>query len=178
MREKQYTVAHAIQIQASPETVWQHITEVDIASFKHPAYFSFLGIPKPLRAEIVESGVGGARIAYFANGRRFSQVITTWQPYEQYAFTFQADPGFRVAYLLDLSAGPFQMKTGSYRITSHQDGLLLTLSSQYTLYGLMGVFLRLPVRLVLELFQRYLLQGIKVNAERRPFDNLDGEADA
>jgi hypothetical protein len=85
-----------------------------------------LGIPKPLRAEIVESGVGGARIAYFANGRRFSQIITTWQPYEQYAFTFQADPGFRVAYLLDLSAGPFQMKSGSYQITPHQDSLLLT----------------------------------------------------
>ena len=77
MLEKQYTVTHSIQIQASPEAVWHHITEVDIASFKHPAYFSVLGIPKPLRAEIVESGVGGARIAYFAKGRRFSQVITT-----------------------------------------------------------------------------------------------------
>jgi hypothetical protein len=70
------------------------------------------------------------------------------------------------------------MKSGSYQITPHQDGLLLTLSSQYTLYGLIGVFLRIPVRLVLELFQRYLLQGIKANAERRPFGNLDGEADA
>jgi hypothetical protein len=178
MLEKQYTVTHSIQIQASPESVWHHITEVDIASFKHPTYFSMLDIPKPLRAEIVESGVGGARIAYFANGRRFSQIITAWQPYEQYAFKFQADPGFRVAYLFDLSAGPFQMKSGSYQITPHQDGLLLTLSSQYILYGLIGMFLRIPVRLVLELFQRYLLKGIKANAERRPFDNLDGDADA
>lgn len=166
LRKEQYSIEHSIQINASAETVWQHITEVDIASFRHPAYFSLLGIPKPLRAHLDKPGVGGARIAYFSNNRRFSQEITEWRPFERYAFTFQPDPGFRVAYVLDLADGPFQMKAGAYRITSAHNGVQLSLSSRYELYGIAGVCLRIPVRLVLSLFQRYLLRGIKANAER------------
>ena len=160
-------IEHATNINAPAETVWQHITEVDIAAFRHPAYFSLLGIPKPLRAEIAEPGVGGTRTAFFSKQRRFSQQITAWQPHERYAFTFRADPGFRVAYLLDLSDGPFQMKTGAYHIVSGEGGVRLSLSSQYELYGWMGACLYLPVKFVLALFQRYLLRGIKANAERQ-----------
>jgi hypothetical protein len=163
----QYTIRHTILINAPAESVWRHITEVDIASFKHPAYFSLLGIPKPLRAVISEPGLGGTRTAFFSNGRRFSQEITEWQPHERYAFTFQADPGFRVAYLLDLSDGPFQMKAGSYRIVPAQNGVSLSLASWYELRGTAGVCLFIPVRVVLNLFQRYLLRGIKANAERQ-----------
>lgn len=165
-RKKQYTIEHAIQIKATAVSVWQHITQVDIASFRHPFYFSLLGIPQPLRAEVTRSGVGGARTAYFGNGLRFTQEITEWQPPQRYDFTFRADPGFRVAYLLDLSDGPFQMKAGSYRILPGKDGVQLALASRYELNGIVGLSLRLPVRLVLELFQRYLLRSIKANAER------------
>jgi hypothetical protein len=164
--KKQYTIEHAIHIRATAVSVWQHITQVDIASFRHPLYLSLLGIPKPLRAEVTRPGVGGARTAYFANGLRFTQEITEWQPSQRYDFTFQADPGFRVAYLLDLSDGPFQMKAGSYRIVPGEDGVQLTLTSRYELNGIGGLSLHIPVRLVLELFQRYLLRGIKANAER------------
>jgi hypothetical protein len=161
-----YTIEHALQINASAQSVWQHITAVDIASFRHPAYFALLGIPKPLRAEVVEPGVGGARTAFFSNGLHFSQEITDWQPYERYAFTFRADPGFRVAYFLDLADGPFRMKAGAYQITPGDGGVRLSLSSQYELYGIVGVCLRVPVRLILALYQQYLLRGIKTNAER------------
>lgn len=165
--KEQHTIEHSLEIHASAESVWQHITEVDIASFRHPIYFSVLGIPKPLRAHVSSPGVGGTRTAFFSNGRRFSQQITEWQPSERYAFTFRADPGFRVAYLLDLSHGPFRMKAGAYRIEPGQSGVRLSLSSQYELCGVIGICLRLPVRLVLDIFQRYLLRGIKANAERQ-----------
>lgn len=71
-----------------------------------------------------------------------------------------------MGYLLDLSDGPFQMKAGSYRIVPDRNGIRLYLTSQYELPGFFGWCLRLPVRLVLHLFQRYLLHGIKANAER------------
>ena len=162
----QYQIEHETYIQASAAIVWQRITEVDIASFDHPAYLALLGIPKPLRAEVTKPGVGGRRVAFFNNGRTFTQEITVWQPHTRYDFTFQADPGFRAGYLLDLSDGPFQMKAGSYHIVLGQDGVQLTLASQYELRGFFGWCLRLPVHLVLDLFQRYLLRGIKANAER------------
>jgi len=165
--KKQYVIEYSLHINAPDKSVWRHITEVDIASFRHPAYFSILGIPKPLRAKIVEPGVGGMRTAYFSNGLSFSQKITEWQPYERYAFTFQADPGFRVAYLLDLSNGPFRIKAGAYQIALDQSGVRLILSTQYELCGIIGVCLRIPVKIVLDLFQRYLLKSIKVNAEQQ-----------
>ena len=161
-----YRIEHVTNIQASAEIVWQHVTEVDIASFQHPAYFKLLGIPKPLRAEVTQPGVGGRRVAYFDNGRTFTQKITTWQPHAQYDFTFRADLGFRVGYLLDLSDGPFQMKSGSYRLVPEEGVVRLILVSQYELHGFWGWCLAIPVRLVLDLFQRYLLRGIKANAER------------
>ncbi len=164
---ERYTIEHSVHVNASPEAIWQEITQVDIASFNHPVYLSILGIPKPLRAEVIQTGVGGARIAYFANNRRFCQNITEWIPPERYAFTFKADPGFRVAYFLDLSDGPFQMTAGAYRIWQGETNSNLFLMSEYELRGLLGICMRLPVRLVLHFFQLYLLRGIRANAERR-----------
>jgi hypothetical protein len=163
---QRHSIEHSVHVTASVEAVWQQITQVDIASFRHPAYLAMLGIPKPLRAEVLRPGVGGVRIAFFSNNRRFFQEITQWQPPERYAFSFKADPGFRVAYCLDLSDGPFRMVAGSYRLRRTGLGTHLTLSSQYELYGVLGACLGIPVRLVLHRFQIYLLHGLKRNAER------------
>jgi hypothetical protein len=164
LRERK--IRHSIRIYAPAERVWPQITEVDIESFHHPAYLQALGIPKPLRAEILDPKVGGSRVAYFDNGKRFTQVITSWKYPEKYSFTFQADRGFRVAYALDLADGPFRMKSGAYTISSLADGVSLELESRYELRGAAGLFLNLPIWIGLSLFQRYLLRGIKANAER------------
>lgn len=166
MRSEQHSIEHATDVAAPIERVWQEVTLVDIASFRHPAYLALLGVPKPLRAELLQPGLGGVRVAHFANGRRFSQEITAWQPPERYAFTFRADPGFRVAYVLDLADGPFRMLAGEYRLRPAAHGARLTLASRYELRGAAGALLRLPVRLVLHRFQSYLLRGIRANAER------------
>lgn len=106
------------------------------------------------------------RKAFFSNGLCFSQVITEWQPHERYSFTFRPDPGFRAAYILDLSSGPFQMKAGSYHIIPRQHGVSLSLTSLYELRSFFRAGLFVPVRVVMIQFQRYLLSGIKANAER------------
>lgn len=165
VRVKRYHIEHSAQVAASPELVWQEVTQVDIAAFPHPAYLSILGIPKPLRAELLRPGAGGVRVAHFSNSRRFSQEITEWGPPERYAFTFAADPGFRVAYILDLATGPFRMVAGAYALRRTAHGTALTLSSEYELRGARGACLYGPVRLVLHLFQSYLLRGIRANAE-------------
>ncbi len=167
MRIRRHSLEQSVFVDASAASIWREVTQVDLASFRHPAYLAILGIPKPLHAEVVRSGVGGTRIATFSNGLRFCQEITDWQPHQCYAFTFRADPGFRVAYCLDLSGGPFRMVSGAYRIRPEQAAAELSLSSQYELHGIFGLLLSWPVRLVLHVFQAYLLGGIKANAERR-----------
>jgi len=165
LRVDRHSIEHSVTVAAVPERVWREVTQVDIASFRHPAYLSLLGIPKPLRAEVLRPGVGGVRVAFFSNQLRFSQEITQWQPYERYAFTFKPDAGFRVAYCLDLSDGPFRMLAGAYQLSVTEAGTRLSLSSEYELRGVAGSCLRAPVRLVLHLFQTYLLRGIRTNAE-------------
>ena len=166
MGTRRFRIAQSIPIAASTESVWNQVTQLDIAAFRHPLYLSALGIPKPLRAEVLRGGVGGARVAHFSNNLRFAQEITDWKPGERFAFTFKPDPGFRVAYLLDLSDGPFRITAGAYDLAPSANGTHLTLSSTYDLHGVFGAILRWPVRLVLYLFQAYLLRGIRANAER------------
>jgi hypothetical protein len=166
MRIQRHRIENSVDIAAPTPRVWQEVTQVDIASFRHPAYLAVLGIPKPLRAEVTRPGVGGARVAFFSNGHRFSQRITEWQPCERYAFTFEPDRGFRVAYCLDLSDGPFHILAGAYQLEPIEARTRLRLSSEYELRGGVGACLRWPVRLVLHLFQSYLLRGIRANSER------------
>ena len=167
MNGRRHFVEQSVRVHASPAIVWHEVTEVDLESFRHPTYLSLLGIPKPVRAEILGADIGGIRIATFSNGMRFSQVITDWQPNERFAFTFRPDPGFRVAHCLDLSRGPFRMSSGAYRIRPEHGAVQLFLSSEYELRGVLGSLLAWPAKLVLLLFQAHLLHGIKRNAERR-----------
>jgi hypothetical protein len=161
-----HVIESAVFVRASAERLWREVTLVDIASFRHPAYLRALGIPKPLRASVLAERVGGARVAYFSNGLRFAQEITEWTPCRSYGFTFSADRGFRVGWVLDLSAGPFRLRSGRYLLDLRDDGIELTLTTRYCLSGVAGAVLRFPVALVLRLFQKYLLSGIRKNAER------------
>jgi hypothetical protein len=160
------TLSSSIGVLATPETVWRNITNVRIDSSVPPRLFTLLGIPKPLHAELFESPPDRRRVAYFSNGKRFSQEITSWQPLESYAFTFRADRGFRVAFVLDLSRGPFRLVSGEYHMVHNGRGIELTLTSTYFVGGLMRLF-SIPIAVVMRAFQRYLLSSIKKSCEER-----------
>src|SRR5580704_1429496 len=134
------TLSSSIRVLATPETVWRNITNVRIDSSIPPRLFTMLGIPKPLHAELFEEPPERRRVAYFENGKRFSQEITSWKPLESYAFTFRADRGFKVAFLLDLSSGPFRLVSGEYHMVHNGSGIDLTLTSTYFVGGLMRLF--------------------------------------
>jgi hypothetical protein len=160
------TLSSSIRVLATPETVWRNITNVRIDSSVPPRLFTLLGIPKPLHAELFEKPPERRRVAYFSNGKRFSQEITSWQPLESYAFTFRADRGFKVAFVLDLSRGPFRLVSGEYHMVHNGSGIELTLTSTYFVGGLMRLF-SIPVAIVMRAFQRYLLSSIKKSCEER-----------
>jgi hypothetical protein len=158
------TLSSGIRVFATPETVWRNITNVRIDSSVPPRIFTLLGIPKPLHAELFDEPPERRRVAYFSNGKRFSQEITSWQPLEGYAFTFRADSGFMVAYVLDLSQGPFRLVSGEYHMVQSGGGIEVTLISTYVVEGLMRLF-SIPIAIVMSAFQRYLLSAIKKSCE-------------
>ena len=155
----------SVTINATPETIWKHITDVQIEQFSDPLIFKLLGIPKPLRAEVLAEGVGGKRIAYFNTGKRFIQEITAWKPYKEYSFLFNPEQGFIVGHFFDLHDGTFRVPSGSYLLTRTDNGTLLQLETTYSIDKRFYFLLALPVRIILMAFQRYLLRSIKKNSE-------------
>lgn len=154
-----------IWIQAAPAVVWDNITNVKLEAFSDPLIFRLLDVPKPLRAELRSDGAGGSRTAYFANGKKFEQKILIWEPYARYSFRFNPEPGFRVGYLFELSAGLFRMLAGSYSLREEEGGTWLSLETEYSVQRNLRYVLLGPMTLVLRVFQRYLLTSIKTNAE-------------
>ena len=67
---------------------------------------------------------------------------------------------------MNLSNGPFQIQTGGYELIQHDDSINLVLSSDYKLKGIIGYIMHFPFRIVVYIFQKYLLKGIKINLER------------
>lgn len=154
-----------IEVQASPETIWDNITNVKIEQFSDPTIFKILDIPKPLRAEVISEGIGGKRIAYFDNGKRFIQEIQVWEPLKEYSFSFNPEKGFKVCYFFDLSEGVFQIPTGAYYLTTIGQTTTLKLVTTYSIDRQLNFLLSIPVRLILKVFQRYLLKSIRKNSE-------------
>jgi len=159
------TLSSQIKISGDRQTIWDKITNVQIAEFSHPIIFQLLDIPKPLKAEIISDGVGGSRIAYFDNKKKFVQEILIWKPLTEYSFSFNPENGFRVAYFFDLSNGVFQIPTGSYYL-SENDPVTLKLQTTYSIHKYLFVLLYIPITMVLKLFQRFLLTSIKKNSEK------------
>lgn len=154
-----------IDIEGIPETIWDNIVNVKIEQYAEPFVFRIFGIPKPLWAQLLADGLGGKRIAYFDNGKIFLQEITLWNPLKQFSFDYNPEKGFVVGHFFDLSSGMFRVSNGSYQLTPGETGTTLKLLTTYSLDKRVYLLFNLPVRLILKLFQRYLLRSIKKNSE-------------
>ena len=159
------TISSTIDINGLPEIIWANITNVTIEQFSNPRAFKLLGIPRPLRADLLVEGKGGHRIAYFDSGKRFIQEITTWEPLKEYSFNFNPEKGFKVGYFFDISDGIFRVPNGSYFLTTNKNITTLQLSTTYSLDKRVFLLFNIPVRLILKAFHKYLLTSIKKNSE-------------
>lgn len=160
-------VHNAIVLKAKPSVIWREITNVGVEGFEFPWLFRLLGVPKPLSAEVIKEGVGGYRVAKFSNGAEFHQNILEWEVNKKYRFQFNATKNFRVGHFMNLSHGPFQILTGGYDLLDNKEGILLILSSNYELHGLLGTIMHIPFRWVVYAFQRHLLKGIALNLKQK-----------
>jgi hypothetical protein len=160
------TISSTINIVADAEIIWENITNVKIEGFSDPLFFRLLNIPKPLKAEIISTGIGGKRVAYFNSGKKFIQEITEWKPFTTYAFLFNPEKGFRVLYFFELSEGVFQIPSGAYQLMDKGKVISLQLSTTYSIDRRLFFLFNLPVRIILKFFERYLLTSIKKNAEK------------
>jgi uncharacterized membrane protein YhaH (DUF805 family) len=83
-------VTTAIEIDAPPDAVFQHVTSFSELPAT-PDWFFKLGIAYPIRARIVGEGVGAIRYCEFSTGP-FVEPITVWEPGKRLAFDVVAQP--------------------------------------------------------------------------------------
>lgn len=165
-RSPEKTIVSETIIRGSTEQVWDQITDVEIAHFRFPWYFRLLNIPKPIRAEIITEGIGGIRIAYFDNGKKFFQEINSWDKYKTYSFTFNPEDGFKAGYLFSIFNGIFRILQGTYFITIVPNGVKIQLKTDYSIQKNRNWILHFPILFILNIFQRYLLKTIRINTEQ------------
>lgn len=85
----------------------------------------------------------------------------------EYAFTFNPENDFRICFFFDLSNGVFQIPEGGYFIsTDKENHQKLELYTTYKINKRVSFLLKIPITLILKLFQKYLLNSIKRNCER------------
>ncbi len=160
------TISSSIIINSSIENIWDKITNVEIEDFKFPWYFRLLNIPKPIRAEIIKEGINGKRIAYFDNGKKFTQEIITWKKCETYSFTFNSEATFKAGYIFNVFRGIFRIHKGTYYITTISAANRIELQTDYSIMNKFHWILNKPIHLILTNFQSYLLNTIKLTSER------------
>ena len=104
-------ISNTINLNSNSSDIWNEITNVMVSKFKFPFIFKLIGIPKPLSAEVMKEGIGGYRVATFSNKAQFQQEIIEWKPNKEYRFKFNPTQNFKVGHVMNLSNGPFEIKT-------------------------------------------------------------------
>ncbi|MBN9379764.1 MAG: hypothetical protein J0H74_03300 [Chitinophagaceae bacterium] len=84
----------SIDIHARADTIWNNVIRVKAISpaEDHGTVTSFLGFPRPIRAELNYAGVGGSRQAIFSKGLVFEELVKAYDPEKRMYFSIKADP--------------------------------------------------------------------------------------
>jgi hypothetical protein len=126
-------VVSAIEINALPAEVWQHVIQFPEIDTPLRGWFRF-GIAYPIRAQIVGNGVGATRYCEFSTGA-FVEPITVWDQPHRLAFDVIEQP----SPLTELS--PYH-----HVHPPHLDGFLASQRGEFRLVELPGGRTRLEGR--------------------------------
>lgn len=163
------TVNSQIIINAPAEAVWEQITSVPQIqpAEHHPAAFHLLGMPKPIRAMLPETGVGAVRQSSYDGGLFFVEEVITWQPQQSFSFTIALDSDANPPWPWNQIGGPaFEILDGVYTIEPmNEQQVILHLSSRHRLSTKLNVYGGLWTDFLLGDIQRYILTIIKQRAE-------------
>lgn len=167
------SVETATIIKAPKETVWNNV--VRVSPFTKEEFnlgiFNWMGIPKPIKAELDSDTLGGLRIGHFEGGLMFRETVEEWQPHKKVAFSVQVDPKSIRSVVFDqhvLKGEYFKFVDTSYELTEVEDGIQLTLISGFELNSHVNSYGRFWANIMLQDFQTRLLQALKVRIENTP----------
>lgn len=132
------TVTRSAVIHATPEQIWPLLEGIEQVEPHEGAWNlsqDVIGIPRPLGATLVGSGVGATRLARWEDGIQFREIITEWDPGKRIGWSFHFDDLSGWAYTDEhlMPTGPYlQILSGGYSLEALPDGsTLLSLDTSY-----------------------------------------------
>ncbi|HVS98014.1 MAG TPA: hypothetical protein VHE54_16075 [Puia sp.] len=168
-RYEAYTYA---DIHASRSNIWHHVTRVStIAEEEDHGYLTrWLGFPRPIRAELNYSGVGGSRQAMFSKGLVFNETVRQFEDLRMMRFTIKVDPAAIRPSAMDkhvvIGGAYFDVLDGTYLLEKTNDSTCrLHLYSHFTLRTTFNGYAAWWAGLIMKDIQNNILGIIKTRCE-------------
>lgn len=166
-----YKVTSSVIINSTPEEVWNNIIRVrQIKKTEYSkGFFNYIGIPRPLYAELDKDTSGATRIGHFEGGLTFIETVTNWEKYEEISFNIKVNPPSIRQTVFDqhvLKGEHFRFLNASYQIKKLHDGKVkLTLISSYQLDTKINSYGAFWGNMLLSDFQDRLLKVLRSRCE-------------
>lgn len=109
----------------SKTAVWENIKSVSTITEEEYQFnwFHWLGVPRPIEAELSYAGLGGVRTGKFEDGLQFDETITDWQLHDEMSFIIVESSGTLLPPPLDMIDGEyFNVLSGTYRLEELPNG--------------------------------------------------------
>ncbi len=161
-----------IDINAPAEKIWDNVTRVkEIPLNLDKGYLtSFLGFPRPVKAELNFEGVGAYREAIFTKGLIFHETVTEYIDNKKMVFNIKAYPHEIPSTTMDehvvIGGDYFDVLTGTYEIEKLKNGLnRLHLYSYFKMNTTFNFYAGFWGKLIMKDIQNNILQIEKKRAE-------------
>ena len=174
-----YTAESVVVINSTEQVVWENIVRVKLidANEYEKGFFNYVGIPRPLYAELNKDTVGATRIGHFDGGLTFEEKVTLWKRNKEVAFDITVIPHSIRNTIFNqhiLKGGHFKFINANYRIDKLDNTKVkLTLSSSYELNTNINSYSSFWGDYLLTDFQNRLLAIIKKRAEHLQITTLN-----
>jgi len=166
-----FNVKSEVIIDATPETIWSNIVEVQTIDPKeyNTGFFNSIGIPRPISATVDKKDLGGQRTGNFEGGLKFIETITKYDENKVVSFDIKIDPETVRQKVFDqhvLNGNYFNFVDATYELTELKSGQIkLTLSSSYQLTSTINFYGKFWGDIILSDFQDRLLNVIENRCE-------------
>lgn len=149
-------------IKAPAEKIWSNVVRVRTITPKedHGGVTKWMGLPRPIRAELDFTGVGGRRQAIFDKGLVFEEIVNDYAEQERMRFSIKADPSKVPPTALDehivIGGAYFDVLDGTYRLERIGEGV-------YRLHLYSHFVLRTPFNFYASWWAGWIMRDIQNN---------------
>jgi hypothetical protein len=167
-----HTIRTSIVITSSPEVIWKNIIRVkQIEEHEYSkGFFNYIGIPRPMFAELDHDSAGAIRTGHFEGGLIFKETVREWKKNEKISFDINIVPSSIRSTVFDqhvLKGNHFKFLNASYNIKQIDSRKMeLVLLSSYELDTNINTYASFWGNIMLSDFQTRLLQVIRRRSEQ------------